>query len=163
MTENMLVRALAAHIRAVCANYRLQSADGTEGHAVSVWEGYLPEKHGSAGEGFPFVIVRPVSGRIEEEAANCAVDIIVGVRSEESEGYQYVLNMIRHIANSLFTLPLRTLDRRYVFTPDAEWDADPDAQGYPGWTGVLHTEWSFHSPQTVPHADVFDCGDTINR
>ena len=145
MTENLLAKALCGHVGKALAFMRLATADGSE-RAVAVYEGYLPAKRQDNSEEYPFVIVRPVSGRIERDSASCSVDIFCGCFGREETGWQFAVNMMRRIAGSLMELPWGTLASRFVLDDGMEWELAKE-QAYPAWVAVLHTAWTFRTPE----------------
>ena len=145
MTENLLAKALCKHIRNALSSMRLETAEGGE-REVSVNEGYLPARRQDNSEEYPFAIVRPVSGRIEMDATSCSVDIFCGCFGREETGWQFSVNMMRRIADSLMELHYGLLQSRYVLDDGMEWEMAKE-QAYPAWVVVLHTTWAFKTPE----------------
>lgn len=151
MTENLLTTALAAYLRNSFAGFRMDGPNGdTSTRPVQVFEGFLPAlKSRDNGQDFPCCLVRPVTGTIFPEQTSCAVDILFGVYAKSDLGYQFVLNLVRHAANALLMIPDQTLGKRFVLDSRMTWDLDEE-QPYPGWGAVLHTAWSFRTPEVIP-------------
>lgn len=145
MTENLLAKALCGHVRKALATMRLETAGGGE-KEISIFEGYLPAQRTDNSDEYPFAIVRLVSGRIEREGASCAVDIICGCFGREETAWQFAVNMMRRIADSLSELHWGILQSRFVLDEGMEWEMAQD-QAYPAWVSVLHTTWTFRTPE----------------
>ena len=145
MTENLLAKALCGHVRKALSCMRLETAAGGE-RAVEVYEGYLPAKRTDNSDEYPFAIIRPVSGRIEREGTSCSIDIICGCFGREETGWQFAMNMMRRIADSLSELHWGILQSRFILDDGMEWEMSQD-QAYPAWVAVLHTAWTFRTPE----------------
>ena len=147
MTENLLAKALCGHVGKALASMRLETSEGGE-RAVAVYEGYLPAKRQDNSEEYPFVIVRPVSGRIERDSTSCSVDIFCGYFGREENAWQFSVNMVRRIADSLAELPWGALASRFILDDGMEWELAKE-QAYPAWVAVLHTTWTFRTPEAT--------------
>ena len=151
MTENLLTWHIAALMRCSLNSFLMDAPDGElSGRSVSVREGFLPAlRTRDSAQDFPFCLVRPVSGTINPEQTNCAVDLIFGCYVKDDMGYQFAVNLMRHSANALLTLENLRLAKRYMLQPHMTWDLDQE-QPYPAWYSVLHTSWSFVTPKLIP-------------
>jgi len=145
MTENLLAKALRNHVGKALATMRLETADGKE-KEIRIHEGFLPAQRTDNSDEYPFAIIRPVSGRIERDGTSCSVDIICGCFGREETGWQFAVNMMRRIADSLSELHWGILQSRFVLDDGMEWEMSQD-QSYPAWVAVLHTTWTFRTPE----------------
>ncbi len=148
MTENLLVTALARHLRTELHAFLLDDARGGEA-AVSVHEGWLPAKHGEDNGDFPFVVVRPVEGSIGREGSQTTVELICGVYDMESTGWKTAVNVARRAMNALLLLPSGMLERRWMLAMPLEWKV-AEEQPYPAWMVSVTTAWTARTPETLP-------------
>lgn len=145
MTENHLTQALRAFLAEALKDFSYLAQDGRTEGAPKIVNGFLPPKKEPDGRDWPFVVVRPVEGSIDEEETSISVEIIVGCWSREFEGYEYSLNVLSRIRNALTMLPARTLDHRFRLDFPIKWELQAD-QPYPSWTTVMITDWILRTP-----------------
>lgn len=151
MTENLLTRELARLLRVSLNSFQMNAPTGElSASRVTIFEGFLPPKEPpDPGLVFPFCAIQALNGSINPERAECAVDLVFGVYSKESLGYQFAMNLLRHSANALLTMADLRLARRYVLSPYLTWNMEQE-QPYPAWYATLHTSWNFVTPRVIP-------------
>lgn len=115
---------------------------------ASIINGYLPPKRaGGAGSEFPFVIVRPGSGRTGEDGyTRLSVKFVIGCFSEDYDGYEYALQVLARIRAGL--MENRTLADRFRLELPFTWELYDD-QPYPQWELQVMTEWTLPTPQEI--------------
>ena len=145
MTENHLTQEMRALLADALKDFSYHAQDGMTEGAPVVINGFLPPKKKPDNRDWPFVVVRPVEGSINEEETTVSVQIIVGCWSEEFEGYEYCLNILSRIRNALTLLPARTLARRFRLGFPIKWEF-VNEQPYPSWTAVMTTDWILRTP-----------------
>lgn len=145
MTENHLTQELRAFLADALKDFSYLAQDGKTEGSPKVINAFLPPKKESDGRDWPFVVVRPVEGSIDEEKTTVSVQIIVGCWSREFEGYEYCLNVLSRIRNALAMLPARTLDHRFLLAFPVKWEL-LNEQPYPSWTAVMTTDWMLRTP-----------------
>lgn len=145
MTENHLTQELRALLEDALREFCYLAQDGNREGPPRIINGFLPPKKEPDGRDWPFVLIRPVEGSIDEEETTVSVQIIVGCWSREFEGYEYCLNVLSRIRNALTMLPARTLDYRFRLAFPIKWEFLSE-QPYPSWTAVMTTDWILRTP-----------------
>ena len=152
MTEIMLVRALREFIAKTVKDIAYQTPSGDRVKAPDVINGFMPPKR-DAKDDFPFVLVLPVKGSLEDAFTETEVRIEIGAWSEEYDGYEYAMEIMSRIRTALALMPARTLAGRFVLQDPIGWDLS-DEQPYPGWMMTMTTTWQTVSPEAVVEDEV---------
>lgn len=149
----LLCAALRERIREAVKDLRFDpDIKGQEPRAPEVVNGYLPPKRSSTAAEFPFVIVRPWDGRIEENGfIRQQVKLIVGTYSEAFDGHEDALIVFQRVMQAVQERP--TLDNRYTLQYPLTWEVY-DEQKYPFWHMVATTEWIVPTPVQLPDEGV---------
>lgn len=145
MVENHLAKALRDHLAKELDAFRLPAQSG-EHRPPQIINGYLPPKRSGWNDDFPFVIVRPESGRVEMGETDITVSIIVGCYTEEMDGHEHCMNVASRIRNALTMLPNQTLDRRFMLRFPLSWKLHAE-QPYPLWQIDMETRWVTKTPE----------------
>lgn len=145
MVENSLTKALRDYLSACFKDYALPVKGGGT-REPKVLNGYLPPKRANAEDDFPFILVRLNSGETDLAASTVSVSIIVGCYSEEYDGYEWCVNVMSKIRESLFGLPCGTLADKYQFRPGFTWEIFPE-QPWPYWQLDIKTQWLLEPPR----------------
>lgn len=150
MIEVELAKALRKKLEEILAEFRMPTDQPNfPDRAPKIINGYLPPKRTSADPDFPFVIVRPKSGRTPDESSSrVAVNLIIGCYSEEFDGHEYALNVMTRIRTGLLEMTHYTLDNRYRLEFPLSWELFDD-QPYPQWQLEMTTEWTVATPQDM--------------
>lgn len=148
-----LCEALRERIREATETLRLETEDKhKQPRAPVVINGFLPPKRSKDGPENPFIIVRPMDGRIPDDGyMRAKVRIIVGTYSEEYDGHEYAIIVFQRIMQSIRERP--TLANRYTLEYPLSWDVFDD-QPYPFWQMVAVTEWIVPTPVMLPDEGV---------
>ena len=127
--------------------------------APKIYQGYLPPKRSKSEAGndddFPFVVVRPDNGSIEEEGCSAEISLVIGVWEDEFDGHLTALSLKEKIESLLLNIPNRTLAERFVLELPMSWENSP-TQPWPFWQIVLKTKWTFHVPEVVYPYDIYE-------
>lgn len=147
MVGNHLTRALRGYLAKVLGDFRLPAESG-EHRPPRIVNGYLPPKRSGMNDDFPFVIVRPESGKIESDETNITVSIVIGCYTNETslDGHEHCLNVASRICNALTMLPNQTLDKRFILGFPISW-VIPDEQGLTYWQLDMKTQWTTKTPE----------------
>ena len=150
MVENMLARDLRSYLADRLNGFSLPSQAGRgepeTRRTPQIVNGYLPPKRSTATDDFPFIVVRPESGRTSPESTSVDVSIIVGCYSETYDGHEDCINVMAKIRQALIDLPCGTLSQRYQFDGDLSWSL-ADEQPWPYWELTISTSWTLNAPQ----------------
>lgn len=148
MVENLLTKAIREKIAEAVKDFRLPVKHG-EARAPQVVNGYLVPKRTTAQDDFPFVIVRPVSGKRDVEETEVEVAIIVGCYSEEFDcGYEYCVNVMSRISHAFAAMENNILAGRYVLRFPISWELVSE-QPAPQWQLEMKTTWIYRTPQAT--------------
>lgn len=149
MTENHLLRTLRLWLAEEVKGFRLPDTSGEE-KPVQIINGWLPPKRGAAGEDWPFIVVRPVSGACDDGRNSVTVQLACGVLTDGTQDeHERLINLVRHTLNALAGLPDAMLEHRYQLESPITWEIS-DEQPYPAWLAVITTVWDF-AGITAPH------------
>lgn len=111
--------------------------------------GFLPSKKATEVPDFPFVIVRPTKGQINQTEPIVTVRCIIGTYSEdEQNGWRDVANIIQRIWNELFRK--RVVGKKFRLEDPLEFDI-PDDQPAPYWMGMMTLR--FVVPQMIEEVE----------
>lgn len=155
MIEIELAKALRKKLEEILVNFRMPT-DNPEfpDRPPKVINGYLPPKRSSTDPDFPFVIVRPSTGRsTNESTSRVVVKLIIGCFSEEFDGHEYALNVMTRIRTGLLEMTHYTLEKRYRLEFPITWELFDD-QPYPQWQLDMTTEWTVATPQEMGDEDI---------
>lgn len=108
--------------------------------------GYLPPKRSNPDDDFPFVLVRPDSGKTVFDATTVDVSILVGCFSDGFDGHEDCLNVMAKIRQAIYDLPNATLNDKYEFRGEFSWQL-PEQQQWPYWAVEIQTSWLLIAPQ----------------
>lgn len=137
--------AIIAKLKEVVQNLRLDNESLDDIVIPQVFDGWLPEKRSTENDDFPYVIVRPSKGG-GIDAETVSVNIMVGVVSEDSNGYRYAVQVKDHI--KIAFLQNQILDSRFRIVK-FDWKL-PDVQPKVFWELEINTEWQ------VPRVEQLD-------
>lgn len=146
-----LCAALRDRIKSELSSTRLL-ADGPHELYIQpkVVNGYLapkPPKRGDCEPEYPFVIVRPRKGALNEHGEyKVRIQLIVGTFSQEADGHEYAILVFERMVRALQENPI--LDKRYTLDYPVTW-ALFDEQQYPFWQVV--GEVSYLVPAPLPN------------
>ena len=143
MVENLLTKALREKVEEAVKDYRLPVKNGVP-RAPNVLNGELPPKRSNVNDDFPFVVVRAVSGSVNENSTEFTIDIIIGCYTEEYDGHEYCLNVASRIRNALTTMKDARLEDKYILQFPINWDNLP-AHPYPQWQITMTTKWIYRT------------------
>ncbi len=145
MVINHLCDLLLALCGAATAEFRLRTPKGDVLMAPRVFDGFVPRKRSEEGEDFPFILVRPSGGSVEETESSIRVKILIGCTAPDDNGYRYVLNVFERVKNALATQPDNMLDRRFMLQAPLQWELS-DEQPWPAWLLSVNTSWRTRTP-----------------
>ena len=152
MTDIALCNALCDFIKVAVKDFRSDDRDARGLSSVGVYAGWLPPKKGSIGEEFPFVIVRPASGFMNDGSCGASIEIIIGTYSKDYDGFKDAVNLLTRIKTALADVSGRLLNDRFQLEMPMEWELSED-QPYPSWTATLKTNWTWFPMSTVTEND----------
>jgi len=92
---------------------------------------------------YPYVMAKFLEGEDTIDQGNLTIDIYIGVKSEDTEGWKDVLHIMGIIRQRLQEYP--TIDQRYVMQYPFKY-AIFEAQPWPCWLGQITTKWMFAKP-----------------
>lgn len=150
MTEILLSRALCDLIGEAIKDLSLPCPGG--GVTVPrVFNGFVkfPQQES---DGFPFVLVRPISSASDENSTSVEVGISVCAYYELNDdgdyvdGYEEAMNVASRVRQALFDLPGGCLDDRYVLSLPIR-IVIGEEQAHPYWQVDMTTSWSFRAPE----------------
>lgn len=120
---------------------------GSKHRAPKLVNGWLPPKRTDDEPEFPFVIVRPKTGKINNDGfLRVQVRVAVGTYSEEFDGHEYAMIAFQRIVQALNEQP--TLDDRYTLEYPLTWELF-DEQPYPFWQIVGTLEYIIPVPVSL--------------
>lgn len=141
----LLCEAIRERLREALQHMRLETDHADAPHrAPQIIDGYLPPKRASDEPENPFVIVRPSTGKIEQDQNSPKITLIVGTYSEEYDGHTYALLVFERLLQSLQERPV--LANRYRLEYPIDWRLYDD-QPYPFWQ--MDATLEFTIPVTV--------------
>lgn len=141
MVETELLREIVKFVAETVAEMRLP-VKGGEPRAPQVFGGYLPPKRSGKDDDFPFVIVRPVKGAIDD-ASTATVNLIIGCYDEDPAGYEHCLNVLARLRTAFCARGV--LASRYTLQRPITWEC-AEEQPYPQWLLLMTTEWVYRAP-----------------
>lgn len=153
MTEIILCQELRRLISAAVVEMSLHAPDGSV-CAPEVYSGFLPFRRQDT-EGFPFVVVRPVSSSMTESAITVEVQISIGCyyapasqpgAEETPDGYEESLVVAERIRQALVDLPNGMLAARFILEMPINISV-PEDQAVPYWQVDMTTIWSMRAPK----------------
>jgi hypothetical protein len=168
MNEIELCAALRKRLVDGLANMQLVIENG--GGAVKapqVVDGFLPPKRETPNDDFPFVIVRPVSGRTDSSATSSVnIKILIGAFCDTYDGHIDVMLVIAEIRRIILenqNLQLvvavgskasqETMGRLFRLSFPLEWEVFED-QPEPEWLGHVVTRWEIPTTQENPGDEI---------
>lgn len=154
MNDVHLCKALEKFLEAGLSDFLLplehKPDEPTVFRAPKIIQGYLPPKKSkeSKEDDFPFVLIRPDSGKTDADSCSADVSIVIGVWDGEFEGHLTALSLKEKVESLLLNLPNRTLGERFILETPVSWENSP-AQAWPFWQIVMSTRWTFRAPEIV--------------
>ena len=153
MTINKLVADLISFLSSKTATISLVDQNGNT-RTPQYIEGYLPPKRSTDTDDFPYIIIRPSNGNDSKGdigmVGELTVKILIGVYSEEIQGYQDAVSLLENIR-------LEVLRQRVI---SAQFDLQafswqfPEEQTYPQFWVEATTNWAV----LVPHENNYLTG-----
>ena len=142
MNDVYLCKALGKFLEEGLSDFLLplehKADEPTVFRAPKIIQGYLPPKNSreSKDDDFPFVLIRPDSGKTDADGCSADVSIVIGVWDGEFEGHLTALSLKEKTETLLLNLPNRTLDERFILETPVSWENSP-AQAWPFWQIVI--------------------------
>lgn len=153
MTALMLLDSLEDHIKPLVAEYDLKTKEKII-KPPDVHQGYLPIKDKNSREesDYPFIILRLLSCKDEDNGSTATVKIIIGTYDEQadSKGWIDLLNIYNKIRLSL--LEKRVIGSKYRLKTPVSFILHEE-QPYPQFVGEITTEWEL--PMPINMGDIF--------
>lgn len=150
MNDVHLCKALGKFLEAGLSDFLLPLEHKADEPTVLIIQGYLPPKNSreSKDDDFPFVLIRPDSGKTDADSCSTEVSIVIGVWDDAFEGHLTALTLKEKTEALLLNLPNRTLGERFILETPVSWENSP-AQAWPFWQIVMSTRWTFRAPEIV--------------
>lgn len=170
MNEIELCSAIRKRLKEGLKNLQLECESDAEAVKMpNVVDGFLPPKRDSNTDDFPFIVVRPVTGKTENHASTVAtVKLIIGAYngSEKYDGHNDLILIISELRRIIFENKSihyavgqgsKALDADvgavFRLAYPFEWVIFED-QPEPFWEGEIITRWEIPAPQENPGDDL---------
>lgn len=137
-TPILLLQALREHLEALVSdNVKVQP---------KVHIGFLPPKNKDNENisDFPFIIIRPHTGKDLQDNSKVTVKFVFGTKSEDPEGFIDLFSLMEQVRIDLQRR--RIIDRRYRLELPYDWEFYEE-QPYPEWYGQAVTTWTLPAIQ----------------
>lgn len=153
MNVTELSRRIRARLTEIVSNLQLESEDPNDAiKPPRIVNGYLPPKGVNTGGDFPYVIVRPSTGRTGDDGMSTVeVKLLIGCYSEDYDGFEYALLVLDTIQHALLASPTLP-DSPFRMELPIDWDMNDD-QPWPEWVLEATTRWTVATPQTTEPVD----------
>ena len=152
MNDVYLCKALGEFLEAGLSDFLLPLEHKADVfRAPKIIQGYLPPKNSreSKDDDFPFVLIRPDSGKTDADGCSTEVSIVIGVWDDDFEGHLTALTLKEKTGRcSLYRTGRRPLCERFILETPVSWENSP-AQAWPFWQIVMSTRWTFRAPEIV--------------
>ncbi len=122
------------------------SEDPADLKAISVHDGWLPNKDSATVADYPFVTVRPSEANIDNGITDLTIEIVVGTFSRDEDAYHDTSNIAERILMRLTQLKDNVLNGKYERVGSMKWSM-PFEQEQPFFMIVLTTSWHIYSSQ----------------
>lgn len=137
-TPILLLQALRDHLQALVSdNVKVKPA---------VHIGFLPPKNKDNENisDFPFIIIRPHTGKDQQDDSKITVKIVFGTKSDDPEGFLDLFSLMEQVRIDLQRR--RIIDRRYRLEFPYDWEFYEE-QPYPEWYAQAVTTWTLPAIQ----------------
>lgn len=152
MTELLLCRSLCELIREAIKDLALPCPGGEVAVPV-VFNGFTKFPQQEV-EGFPFVVVRPMTSTTDDNSVSVDVAISIGAYYELEDdggyvdGYEEAMNVASRIRQTFFDLPNGCLDQQYILDLPVRIEVSEE-QAHPYWQVDMTTKWTFRKPDVT--------------
>jgi len=120
----------------------LQTALADDAAAIpGVHLGALPSKTEATRDipDYPLIIIRPIEGDSDNDAASAKVKLIFGTQSDDDSGFIDVLNLMERVR--ILLMRQRIIDKKYRIEPSWKWTF-MEEQPEPQWICQAITTWT---------------------
>ncbi|RAV18828.1 hypothetical protein [Paenibacillus contaminans] len=133
MTTVMLMLALQEFLKTELA--------GDAATVPAIHLGALPSKTEANRDAavFPLIIIRPMEGDSDDEAATAQIKLIFGTQSEDDSGFIDVLNLMERVR--ILLVRQRIIDKKFRIEPEWKWKF-LEEQPEPQWICQALTTWT---------------------
>lgn len=138
MVVNELLIELKKFLEIVIKDYNFKTNKQDILKEPQVVLGYLPFKGESENPDYPYIIIRAVNGVDDKEKSIISINIILGIYSEDNDGWEDIINVCQRVRQAL--LDNKTLANKFCLE-QIEWEIFEE-QTIPEWNGILRTLWS---------------------
>lgn len=115
--------------------------------APKVVDSFIPPRTGvNNSTNYPILVVRPIGGRTGQQGGlSVRVAMMVGVESEDIDGFSYCLHVLQVLRTALLALPYSWIQHGgdcYLLDRESiEWQL-PEDQPYPYWELEIFSTWT---------------------